>query len=395
MRLEVLPVTGIGEIVPGDDLAALIADAAPWLRSGDVLVVTSKVVSKAEGRLVELPDDESARNKVREELLDAETAAVVARRGGTRIVRTRHGFVMAAAGIDNSNVAPTRLVLLPVDPDRSARELRRALESRLGIDVAVIVSDTMGRPWRNGLTDVALGAAGIAPVRDYRGRIDRYGNELRLTQMAVVDELAGAADLVKGKNEQIPVAVVRGYPWQLADDPGDGSSPRPDGPPPARPDGPGVRPLLRDLSEDLFTLGTAEATTAGLVMAATLTEPDAPPTGRVDPAALRRAIQRVSPVIAAGTSVELVPAEALSDDDQASPYPDRLRCRPPAAGPADLVRLGADVHRLRVALAVEGISSAPLSHTPDTDRTEVLLGLSSVPDTADSPADAADSRPPG
>src|SRR5690606_17747327 len=193
--LEILPVRGIGEVRPGDDLAALIAHAAPWLRDGDVLVVTSKIVSKAEGRLVEVPADGPEREAARAQALTAETARPVARRGNTRIVQTHHGYVMASAGIDESNVDRTCLVLLPKDPDASARGLRAALRERAGVDVAVIVSDTMGRPWRLGLVDVALGAAGIDPLRDHRGEIDPYGNELRLTEMAVVDELAAAAEL--------------------------------------------------------------------------------------------------------------------------------------------------------------------------------------------------------
>jgi coenzyme F420-0:L-glutamate ligase / coenzyme F420-1:gamma-L-glutamate ligase len=415
MRLEILPVTGIGEIIPGADLATLIAEAAPWLIDGDVLVVTSKIVSKSEGRLVDLPADEPDRTRVRDEWVSAETAEVVARRGPTRIVRTRHGFVMAAAGIDNSNVEPTRLVLLPVDPDRSAVELRRGLHARLGIDVAVIVSDTMGRPWRNGLTDVALGAAGIHPVRDYRGQYDRYGNELRLTQVAVVDELAGAGDLVKGKAEQVPVAVVRGYPWRArpavhADGAGGDradNGPGDDG----AGDGPGVRPLIRDLAADMFTMGTAEARRAGLLAAATL--PPAPPTGTsdasavsagtaeatADPAgisdpvstadAVRRAVRAVSGFVAVGTRFEPLspPAAATLLRPATLPaYPGFVYCRLPA-GPAGraaddspragatLVRFGADLHRLRAALAADGVASAQLDDVSAPDPAGVVLGL--------------------
>ncbi|WFE23515.1 coenzyme F420-0:L-glutamate ligase [Solwaraspora sp. WMMD937] len=385
MRLEVLPVTGIGEVLPGDDLAALIGDAAPWLRDGDVLVVTSKIVSKAEGRLVDLPADDPDRSRVRDEVLAAETVEVVARRGATRIVRTRHGFVMAAAGIDNSNVAPTRLVLLPVDPDRSARQLRAGLHARLGLDLAVVVSDTMGRPWRNGLTDVALGAAGIDPVRDYRGQFDRYGNELRLTQMAVVDEMAAAGDLVKGKSEQVPVAVVRGYPWRPEPSAG-----------PAGPDGPGVHPLIREPGQDLFTLGTAEARRAGLLAAATL--PPAGPAGApatgvddprpVDGETVARAVRLVSEVVAPGTRFELadaddqrtaadgLPADGLPAD---AAYPVLLRCRPPGDTPPDLVRFGADLHRLRAALAADGVASAELGTVAGPDGTVVALGLVAPP----------------
>ncbi|HEY0697802.1 MAG TPA: coenzyme F420-0:L-glutamate ligase, partial [Micromonospora sp.] len=288
MKLEILPVLGIGDVAEGDDLAALIATAAPWLRDGDVLVVTSKIVSKAEGRLVDLPAEGPDRVAAREEILTAETARPVARRGSTRIVQTHHGFVMAAAGIDASNVDSSRLVLLPKDPDASARSLRAGLRERHGADVVVIVSDTMGRPWRNGLTDVALGVAGMSALRDHRGEVDPYGNELHITQMAVVDELAGAGELVKGKCDQVPVAVVRGYPGRIADD-----------------DGAGVAPLIRKADQDLFTLGTAEARAEGLRQAATLPDADLaagklgsdiPP----DPAAPGRAIAAVTPAVAPG-----------------------------------------------------------------------------------------------
>ena len=323
--LEVLPVRGIGDVTTGDDLAALITTNAPWLRDGDVLVVTSKIVSKAEGRLVEVPADGPEREEARERVLESETRRVVARRGPTAIVQTHQGFVMAAAGIDASNVDKTHLVLLPADPDASARALRDALLAR-GLRVGVIVSDTMGRAWRNGLTDVALGAAGIEPFRDHRGEIDPYGNELQLTQMAVIDELAGAGELVKGKCDQVPVAVVRGYP-------GAGST-----------QGPGAVALLRDAASDMFSLGTAEARVAGLREAATL--PDVA-TGAVSTAgeAVARAVGTVAQALAAGTAVETTSGG-------------ELRCTPPddvtAAG---LMRFGADVHRLRAALAAEGLAS--------------------------------------
>jgi coenzyme F420-0:L-glutamate ligase/coenzyme F420-1:gamma-L-glutamate ligase len=331
--LEVLPVRGIGDVTPGDDLAGMITRAAPWLRDGDVLVVTSKIVSKAEGRLVDVPADGPEREAARQRILAAETARVVARRGPTAIVQTHHGYVMAAAGIDASNVDKTHLVLLPRDPDASARALRAALRQR-GLDVGVIVSDTMGRAWRNGLTDVALGAAGIAPLRDHRGEIDPYGNELQLTEMAVVDELASAGELVKGKCDQVPVAVVRGYP---------GAGGR---------ETPGAVTLLRDAASDMFSLGTAEARAAGLRDAATLGE--ALPGGTVPPAAVDRAVATVAGVIAPGTTVTA--AELLPEGVTAA-----LRLTPPAgAGPATWMRLGADAHRLRVALAAEGVASTVL-----------------------------------
>lgn len=242
---SVLPVRGIPQVRPGDDLAQLIADAAPWLRDGDILVVTSKIVSKAEGRLVDVPVAGPEREAAREEILRSETARVVASRGQTRIVQTHHGFVMASAGIDASNVDRSSLVLLPKDPDRSAAELRAAFQERFALDVAVIVSDTAGRPWRNGLTDMALGCSGIAPLRDHRGETDPHGNELHITQMAVADELAAAAELVKGKIDRVPVAVIRGLIAHTVDAEGI------------------VPTLIRATENDLFSLGTAEAIELG------------------------------------------------------------------------------------------------------------------------------------
>ncbi|KOX06218.1 F420-dependent oxidoreductase [Micromonospora sp. NRRL B-16802] len=348
MRLEILPVLGIGHVTEGDDLAALIATAAPWLRDGDVLVVTSKIVSKAEGRLVDVPADGPERLTARDEVLAGETARVVASRGATRIVQTHHGFVMASAGIDASNVDKTQLVLLPVDPDGSARELRAALQQRYDLDVAVIISDTMGRPWRNGLTDVALGVAGMPAIRDHRGEIDPYGNELQLTQMAVVDELAGAGELIKGKCDQVPVAVVRGY-LSAADDADSG----------------GATALVRDAAQDLFSLGTAEARAAGLVDAAALVDSLSPTPP--EPAAVRRAIEAVAGVIAPGTAFTLVD-ETESRAGLIATVPDWpddatalvLGTAPTPLEPVDLVRFGADLHRLRVALAAEGIGSTLL-----------------------------------
>lgn len=343
MRLEILPVEGIGDVTPGDDLAALIANAAPWLRDGDVLVVTSKIVSKAEGRLVDVPVDGPEREIARGEVLAAETARLVARRGQTRIVQTHHGFVMAAAGIDASNVDRAHVVLLPKEPDASARSLRAALRERHGVDVAVVVSDTMGRPWRNGLTDVALGAAGIDAIRDHRGERDPYGNELHITQMAVIDELAAAGELVKGKRDQVPVAVIRGYLAAATPD-----------------DGAGAAVLVRDAAHDLFSLGTAEARAAGLRAAASLTDTPPPGTEPVDPAAVDRAIAAVAGVVAPGTSfARVTDAPVLTDAPvHAQPGDALIACRPAAADPTALIRFGADVHRLRAALAAESLASA-------------------------------------
>ncbi len=246
-RLEVLPVQGIGEVRPGDDLAALIAEHTA-LQDGDVLVVTSKIVSKAEDRLVRIEsDDPAVREAARQSAIDAETVRVVARRGDLRIVQTRHGLVLAAAGVDASNVSRTELALLPLDPDASADRLREGLRARLGVEVGVIISDTMGRAWRAGLTDAAIGVSGLTAVTDPRGRTDAYGNRLEVTRVAVADELAAAADLVKGKLGGVPAAIVRGL--------------APDGKLPD--DGHGSVELIRPAEEDMFRLGTAEAMAVG------------------------------------------------------------------------------------------------------------------------------------
>ncbi|WP_033339644.1 coenzyme F420-0:L-glutamate ligase [Catenuloplanes japonicus] len=358
--LLVLPVTGIGEIRPGDDLASMIAEAAPWLHDGDVLVVTSKIVSKAEGRLVDVPASEGpARDAAKAEVLRGETARVVAGRGPTRIVQTHHGFVMANAGIDASNVEPGRLVLLPADPDASARALRAALRTRLGRNVAVIVSDTMGRAWRNGLTDVALGSAGLEPIDDHRGRTDSFGNELHVTQIAVADELASAADLVKGKANGVPVAVVRGYL-----------------PSPPAADGPGARVMIRDGATDMFALGTTEARATGLRDAADLPpaplfHPTTPPLPDAeDTAAVVRAIAHALPAAAPGTlfthekNPEVVRETPPPGVDLPDATTDLIVCTPPADSVAALIRFGADVHRLRASLAAEGLASAALTEIP-------------------------------
>jgi coenzyme F420-0:L-glutamate ligase/coenzyme F420-1:gamma-L-glutamate ligase len=202
--ISLVPVTGLPEIAPGDDLAGMIAEAAD-LADGDVVVVTQKIVSKAEDRVVDI--DPAVGHKP---LVEAESVRVLRRRGDLVISETEHGFVCANAGIDLSNVPEGRAALLPVDSDRSARRIRDALRHRLGVDVAVIVSDTFGRPWRAGVTDVAIGCAGLRPVVDLRGTTDALGRELQVTEVAVVDELAAAAELVMGKASGVPVAVIRG-----------------------------------------------------------------------------------------------------------------------------------------------------------------------------------------
>ena len=203
-RIEVLAVAGLPEVRPGDDLAALIAGAAD-LADGDVVVVTQKVVSKAEDRLVDIDPEVGHRP-----LVERESVRILRRRGDLVIAETEHGFVCANAGVDLSNVEAGQAALLPVDSDRSARRIRDALHHRFSVDVAVVVSDTFGRPWRRGVTDVAIGCAGLRPVGDLRGTTDALGRELQVTEVAVVDEIAAAAELVMGKAAGVPVAVVRG-----------------------------------------------------------------------------------------------------------------------------------------------------------------------------------------
>jgi coenzyme F420-0:L-glutamate ligase / coenzyme F420-1:gamma-L-glutamate ligase len=378
--LAVRGVGGLPEIEEGDDLAALIAAAEPDLADGDVVVVTSKVVSKAEGRLVQMD---------RLDAVDAETVRIVAERGDTKIVETRHGFVLAAAGVDASNVAPGLVALLPEDPDASARALRRGLRDRLGVDVAVIVTDTFGRPWRNGLVDVAIGAAGFPVLDDHRGRTDAHGHMLEMTVTAVADEVAAAAELVKGKLGSVPVAVVRGLTFTVPDDDR------------------GAQPLVRRADEDMFRLGTREAKRAAVydrrtVRSFTPTPVDVALVDRAIAAAITapaphhstpwrfvvvrdRASQLLDAMRAAWVEdlqrdgftdeqverrtrrgdvlrgVPLLVVPCLVTTEFAHRYPDPRRAT--AEREMFLVAMGAGVENFLVALAAEGLASAWVSST--------------------------------
>lgn len=266
-RVWALP--GLPEIRSGDDLAKLIVTAAtapgqPGLADGDVLIVTSKIVSKAEGRMLRADEREAA--------IDAETVRVVAQRGPARIVESRHGFVMAAAGVDASNTPPGTVLLLPEDPDASAQSIRDSVRDILSVEVGVIVTDTFGRPWREGQTDVAIGAAGVRVLDDLRGGTDTWGNPLGVTVTAVADELAAAGELVKGKTAALPVAVIRGLRHHVEEGGQVGGT---------------ARELVRDSSQDMFRLGTSEAVRAAVTQRRTVREFSDRP---VDPGSVRRAV---------------------------------------------------------------------------------------------------------
>ena len=232
MTVQLIPINGIGEIVKGEDLTATILDAVEvgglTLLDRDVLVVTHKIVSKAEGAVVTGVDSEAGYRRI----VEQQAVSVVRRRGDLIIAETRHGFVCANAGVDRSNVAPGTIVLLPEDPDRSAHKLRTRLERATGLQLGVIITDTFGRAWRRGVVDFAIGISGVPAIIDHRGQKDMHGRIMEVTEIGLADEIAAAADLVMGKADGIPVAIVRGL--DLSAPPGRGSD------------------LVRPAEEDLF-----------------------------------------------------------------------------------------------------------------------------------------------
>ena len=205
-KLEIIPLEGIPEISPGDDLVEIIGQL-DTIQSGDILVVTQKIISKAENQMIDIDPNDPLSHKP---LVERESVRILRRRGDLIISQTKHGFVCANAGIDLSNVERGQAALLPDDSDRSARRLRDGLAGRFHLDVGIIISDTFGRPWRRGLTDIAIGSAGVLPILDLRGSPDAFGREMQVTEVALVDELASAAELVMGKSSGIPIAIVRG-----------------------------------------------------------------------------------------------------------------------------------------------------------------------------------------
>jgi len=309
--IAVLPVVGLPEIGPGDDLPTLVLEAlGEALQDGDVVVVTSKVVSKAAGLVVDA---------ARADLLDAHTDRVVARRSGTTIVRTRHGLTMAAAGIDCSNTAPGTSVPLPPDPDADARDLRRSLCAKSGRQVAVVVSDTAGRAWRTGQTDLAIGVAGLVPVLSLAGEHDSFGNTLAVTAPALADEIAAAADLVQAKTRHIPVAVVRGLPadWLTVDD------------------GPGAAALIRAEPDDMFGYGSIEAVRAAVSRG--------PHASRGFPTAEPGALTEILTEALAGFDADLV----VVDVSDSGPEPPAIVVRPRTSSPQAWASAGAVCERLR------------------------------------------------
>ncbi len=330
-ELRIFGVTGIGEVESGADLGALVVDAlraeGEELRDDDVLVVSSKIVSKAEGRTVAADD--------RDEQIDAETVRLVAARrtphGVARIVQAAAGPVMAAAGVDASNVAPGIVLLLPVDPDASARTLRARLHQLAGVRPGVVLSDTAGRAWRDGQTDFALGAAGITVTDDLRGLLDTAGQPMEVTVRAVADELAAAADLIKAKLTGVPAAVIRGLPQAVTPD-----------------DGPGAAVLLRRPADDWFRYGHAEAVRAALgVPLDAVAPPTIPPGAPADRLgrALEVAVQASGP-FPIGSATKFVEHEAGVE----------LALDVPDPGPRTWLALGALAQRIEVAAWAEDLT---------------------------------------
>lgn len=349
--VEILPVAGLPEFRPGDDLSGAIADAARWLRSGDIVVVTSKIVSKVEGRLVRVPADPEERDRIRRRLVFEESVRIIARRARTLITENRLGIVQAASGVDASNVATDELALLPADPDASARALRLGLRDRLGVEVAVVVTDTMGRAWRVGQTDAAIGSSGLRVLHAYRGQVDRQGNELAVTEIAVADEVAAAADLVKGKLGATPVAVVRGLAI------GSETST--------------ARDLVRPVDEDLFRMGTEEAIAQGRREAART----APVRSFTDEPVAEDVLRDA--VVAALTGADARFAHVVEQrkrllDDLA------IDAQEIVLVSGDPFEAGAAVRSLVIALAAEGLGAYWVP-VPDPDAVRSMLDLPWVP----------------
>lgn len=315
--VRVWAVDGIGEVASGDDIAAVIVDRLTEpLAPGDVVVVTSKVVSKAAGL---------ATTGDRDDLIDAETDRVVARRGQTRIVRTHGGLTLAAAGIDASNIAAGQIIPLPSDPDRDARDLRDALVRLTGADVGVVITDTAGRAWRTGQTDIAIGVAGLRPSLAFDGVEDAYGNVLAVTAPAIADEIAGAADLVAGKLGGRPVVVVRGLPAEWLDS-----------------EAPGAASLIRDEDGDMFGLGSRDAVLAALAYGAA---PRGFPSPEPDDDLLAVAREGIDPMLAsvrASDGTVLVSAETDTPEAhmEAGRLAERVRILARALRQDVIVRVG-------------------------------------------------------
>jgi coenzyme F420-0:L-glutamate ligase / coenzyme F420-1:gamma-L-glutamate ligase len=365
--VSVIALPGLPEVRAGDDLVRLLLDgieaAGERLRDGDVLAVTSKVVAKAEGRQVPLPAGEAERERIRRETVAAETVRVVARRGRMVIAETRHGLVGANALIDASNAGGDALVPLPEDPDASAARLRDALAAATGADLAVVVTDTLGRPWRLGQTDVAVGLAGMGALADYRGRRDGDGRVLEVTETAVPDEVAAAADLVKGKLARVPAALLRG----VARPPGDGRA----------------RDLVRPAADDLFrTAGAPEELLAFLEGAG---RPAALRPDPVDPALVDRAIQAATVAVPwPAPPVVRIASAAARERWQAATRPEAelaataalapvllVPCRA-GDGPAGELAAGAFTQALLLALHAQGMAAVWINAAPSRRQAGAL-----------------------